>query len=136
MTAKLEYEKNLLEILNFFHNGEEEKDGNPYNTSFDVKVVSGLFSGYAPGWECDYKEWKRFVTGLKKMLQFQNKEIGLKDLGYGNEIRFEEDGLGHIEISGKIYGNDRIQSLSFTFMADQTVLKEFVKELEEVGSCD
>lgn len=57
MGAKLEFNGNLIEIQEFYHSIEDEKSGNPYNCTFNIRVVSDVFSGLADDCEYDYKEW-------------------------------------------------------------------------------
>ena len=98
MSAKLEYCGNKIEIVNFHHSVEDESSGNPYNCSFDIRVKSGLFSGFANGCECDYKEWKLFVSQLKELLRFKINTVVFQEIGYGGRISFIGDSLGHIEV--------------------------------------
>lgn len=130
MTAKLEYCGNLIEIRDFIHYEEEEQRGNPYNCAFNIKVISNSFSGTATGCECDYKEWRIFIDRLDEMLNFKTNEVIFQEIGYGSNIQFLGDGLGHIEVSGLIYGEHMTHSLQFEFTADQTVLSSFIKELK------
>lgn len=132
MSAKLEYCGNKIEIVNFHHSVEDELSGNPYNCSFDIRVKSGLFSGFADGCEYDYKEWKIFVRQLKELFLFKTNKVVFQEIGYGGKISFIADSLGHIEVSGIIYGEAISHSLQFEFMTDQTVFLPFIKELEKL----
>lgn len=132
MKAGFDYCDNTFEILNFVHSFEDEMNGNPYNCSFDIKVKSGLFSGYADGCEYDYKEWKKFITQLEDLYCFKTKEVKLSEIGYGSSIIFRNDNVGHIDISGVIYGDAMEHSLKFVFKADQTVLPEFISQLKNL----
>lgn len=132
MKAKLEYCGNIIEIVNFYHSLEDEKIGNPYNCSFDMRIVSGMFSGFADGCEYDYKEWKKFVVQLKSLSSSQTKEVILREIGYGGKIKFLGDGLGHIDVSGLVYGDAMSHSLQFEFMIDQTALSSFLSELQKL----
>lgn len=132
MKAKLFYCGNLIEIMDFQHNVEDEIDGNPYNCSFSMKVVSGMFSGFADGCEYDYKEWKKFVNELEALYLFKTDKAELLEIGYGGNVLFLNDGLGHICVSGKIYGNGMTQSLEFEFEVDQTALPMFIEELKKL----
>lgn len=123
---------NTFEILNFTHSIEDETNGNPYNCSFDIKIKSGLFSGYANGCEYDYKEWKKFITELEDLYHFKNDEVKMSEICYGSIIIFKGYNLGHIEVSGEIYGDAMEQSLKFVFNADQTVLPEFINQLKSL----
>ena len=132
MEAKLEYLGNLIEILDFRHSVEDEKSGNPYNCSFNIRIVSGTFSGLADGCEYDYKEWKKFVEQLNDLILFKTNEAILFEIGYGGKISFKGDKLGHIEISGLVYGNAMTHSLQFEFTTDQTVFPSFISELKKL----
>jgi len=132
MNAKLEYCGNIIEIVNFCHSFEDELSGNPYNCSFNIRIVSGMFLGYADGCEYDYKEWKKFVAQLGNLILFKTNEVILHEIGYGGTIKFVGDGLGHIEVSGLIYGNAMSHSLQFEFMADQTAFSTFLSELQSL----
>lgn len=131
MNAGFEYLGNSLEIINFKHYIDEELSGNPYNCSFDIKVVSGMFSGYADGCEYDYKQWKSFIHQLEDVYDFKSDCAQMLEIGYGSKIVFKSDKMGHISVSGKIYGNAMEQSLEFCFHIDQTVLLKFIQELKK-----
>ena len=132
MEARLEYCGNYIEITNFHHSVDDEKNGNPYNCSFDIKVKSGMFSGIADGCECDYKQLQKFIKALEDMILFKGKEIAFVEIEYGNKIEFNCDRLGHIEVSGDIQGDAGSHILKFEFMTDQTVFPEFIKELKSL----
>ena len=132
MEARLEYCGNYIEIKNFYHSVDDEKNGDPYNCSFDIKVKSGVFSGIADGCECDYKELQKFIKALEDMILFKRKEITFVEIGYGNKIEFICDRSGHIKVSGDIQGDAGSHILKFEFMADQTVFPEFIKELKSL----
>lgn len=132
MGAKLEYCANIIEIVNFCHSVEEESSGNPYNCSFDIRIVSGMFSGVADGCEYDYKEWRKFVEQLNNLILFKTDKVVLHEIGYGGTINFVGDGLGHIEVSGLVYGNAMSHSLQFEFMTDQTAFPSFLTELQSL----
>lgn len=100
MEARLEYCGNYIEITNFHHSVDDEKNGNPYNCSFDIKVKSGVFSGIADGCEYDYKELQKFIKALEDMILFKRKEITFVEIGYGNKIEFNCDKSGHIKVFG------------------------------------
>ena len=72
MEARLEYCGNYIEIMNFRHSVDDEKNGNPYNCSFDIKVKSGVFSGIADGCEYDYKELQKFIKALEDIKELKN----------------------------------------------------------------
>jgi len=132
MDAKFVYGGNSIEIKNFQHNVEDEINGNPYNCTFSLKVVSGLFSGFADCCEYDYKEWKRFIKQLDDLYLFKTDRAELAEICYGGNVLFLRDGLGHIHVSGMIYGRGMIHSLKFEFTADQTALPMFLKELKQL----
>ncbi len=132
MEARLEYCGNYIEITNFHHSVDEEKNGNPYNCLFDIKVKSGVFSGIADGCEYDYKELQKFIKALEDMILFERKEITFVEIGYGNKIKFNCDRSGHIKVSGDIQGDAGSHILKFEFMTDQTVFPEFIKELKSL----
>ena len=132
MGARLEYCGNYIEITNFHHSVDDEKNGNPYNCSFDIKVKSGVFSGIADGCEYDYKELQEFIKALEDMILFKRKEITFVEIGYGNKLAFNCDRSGHIKVSGDIQGDAGSHMLKFEFMTDQTVFPQFIKELKSL----
>lgn len=131
-TAKLEYGENLFEIKYFFHSLEDERSGNPYNCTFGMRVVSDGFSGEASGCECDYKDIKELAAQLRALIDFKIGEAVFRDLDYNSEIHFKGDGLGHITVSGILYGYLGQQSLNFSFETDQTVYPAFINCLERL----
>ena len=132
MEARLEYCGNYIEITNFHHSVDDEKNGDPYNCSFDIKVKSGVFSGIADGCEYDYKELQKFIKALEDMILFRRKDIAFVEIGYGNKIEFDCDKSGHIKVSGDIQGDAGSHILKFEFMTDQTVFPQFIKELKSL----
>jgi glutamate formiminotransferase len=126
-TAKLIYEDNFLIITNFAYYQEDIY----YNTSFNLEVRSGSFSGVAPC-EYDIKEFRKFVQELLEMYNFQKQIVMLNDICYGSNVKFEADKTGHIEVSGEIFGEAMVHSLKFSFVTDQFVLKQFILELQDM----
>ena len=132
MSAKLEYCGNSIEISDFYHSLDDETARNPYNCSFNIKIVSGQFSGIADGCEYDYKEWKKYITQLEDLIYFKTKEVTMIEIGYGNKIVFVGDGMGHIKVTGEIYGHAMSHLLKFEFDTDQTVFPSFIEELKKL----
>lgn len=108
---------------------EYAKMGNPYNTTFGIRVVSGAFSGYA-SCEYDIKEFARFVSEAEEVYLFKKCKAELNEICYGSNASFIIDKTGHLEISGEIFDEAADQSLVFRFKADQTCLGEFVRILK------
>lgn len=131
MKPRLAFGKDYLEIVNFSYCKSEAERGNPYNTTFDLVIQSGVFCGIAP-FEYDVKAFVNFVDTLRRLYNFEVYNVLLDDLCYGSKVRFQMDSAGHIEISGKIFGRAMIHSMEFCFSADQTVLRQFITELEEL----
>jgi hypothetical protein len=104
--------------------------GNPYNTTFYVKVVSGDFSGVSE-FEYNIKDFIRFIKEIKDLYDFKLQKVELNDISYGSNIKFSLDKTGHIMVSGTIYGNAAEHSLTFIFTTDQTAIKAFCKSLYE-----
>ena len=130
MDAKLEYCGNYIAIRDFRHDVDGDKNGNPYNCSFDIIVNSGAFSGVADGCECDYMQLQKFITELEDLVSFRRKDVTFCEIGYGNTIQFQCDKIGHIEVSGEIQGDAGSHFLKFEFMTDQTVCPQFIHELK------
>lgn len=131
MEAILEYCGNRIEIFDFIHWVEDERAGNSYNSSFSVRVRSGPFSGVG---QCvtDYKAFRRFITALRDVTDCKADEAVLEDYDYGGNVRFAGDGLGHVEVSGTIYGEGTLHSLTFSFPTDQTIYASFLRALERM----
>lgn len=131
MNAGLAFGNNRLEILNFRCYEDEIKRGNPYNSVFDLMVSSGSFSGVAPC-EYDLAEFKKLAQGIHKLYDFELSAVELSDMCYGSKVKFTMDKTGHVEISGRIFGEAMEHSLEFCFQADQTVLQQFAFELDRL----
>lgn len=129
MEAKLEFCGNYIEIKNFRHYIGDENNGNPYNCRFDIKVVSGLFSGYADGCVVDYKEFKKFIEQLENLINFKTREVTFTETEYGGGLRFIADNTGHIRVCGTI--REATHNLTFEFETDQTVYGTFIAALKE-----
>jgi hypothetical protein len=119
-----------LIISNIDVSYEDFHNGNPYNTTFNVKVISGDFSGVSQ-FECNIKEFINFVEQIKALYDFKLKQVDLDDICYGSNIHFSLDKMGHITISGKIYGNAMEHSLTFMFTTDQTSIEIFCNSLNK-----
>lgn len=126
-TAKLIYEDNYLMINNFIYHQQDIY----YNTSFDLEIRSGSFSGVAPC-EYDIKEFRKFVEELLEMYDFKKQIVTLNDICYGSSVKFEADKIGHINVSGEVFGKAMEHSLKFSFMIDQSVLDKFISELQNI----
>ena len=126
-TAKLIYEDNYLMIKNFIYHQQDIY----YNTSFDLEIRSGSFSGVAPC-EYDIKEFRKFVEELLEMYDFKKQIVTLNDICYGSSVEFEADKIGHINVSGEVFGEAMEHSLKFSFMIDQSVLDQFISELQNL----
>ena len=125
--AKLKYEDNHLIINNFVYHQRVIY----YNTSFDLEIRSGSFSGIAPC-EYDIKEFQSFIKDLSEMYEFKKQIVMFNDICYGSSVKFEADKIGHITVSGEIFGKAMAHSLKFSFTTDQFVLKQFISELENI----
>ena len=129
LPAELKYGENLISIENFETYTSEVERENPYNTTFDIRVCSGAFSGYT---DCEYdiKQFRIFVSELREMYNFKRSSVELSEICYGSTVRFSMEKTGKIEVSGEIYGEAKEHSLIFVFSADQTSLLPFIKALE------
>ena len=125
--AKLIYEDNYLMINNFLYHQKDIY----YNTSFDLEIRSGSFSGVAPC-EYDIKEFRKFVEELLEMYDFKKQIVIFNEICYGSNVKFEADKTGHITVSGEIFGEAMEHSLKFSFMIDQSVLDKFISELQNI----
>lgn len=127
MEATLLFGCDYLKIKNFEYHAKDTY----YNTAFDLEVRSGVFCGQAP---CEYnmQEFRGFVLELSEMYDLKRYTAHLNEIGYGSSVKFAADKIGHIEISGEIFGEARLHSLKFSFMADQTVIGQFITELREL----
>ena len=126
-TAKLIYEDNYLMINNFIYHQQDIY----YNTSFDLVIRSGSFSGVAPC-EYDIKEFRKFVEELLEMYDFKKQIVMFNEICYGSNVKFEADKTGHITVSGEIFGEAMEHSLKFSFMIDKSVLDKFISELQNI----
>ena len=126
-TAKLMYEDNYLIINNFIYHQKDIY----YNTSFDLEIRSGSFSGVAPC-EYDIKKFRKFAEELLEMYDFKKQIVMFNEICYGSNVKFEADKTGHITVSGEIFGEAMEHSLKFSFMIDQSVLDKFISELQNI----
>lgn len=131
MNARFEFGKNFLEITNFKHYPEDAANANPYNSSFNLYVLSGDFMGIG---ECEYdiKEFRRFISELEEMYEFKRYSVELAEICYDAKIVFEMYRTGQINVSGTIYGACMLHSMTFEFKADQTALPLFIKGIKEL----
>jgi hypothetical protein len=123
--------ENILSIFDFKYSKEDVKGGNPYNTTFMLKIISGVFQGVGE-FVIDIKQFKNFIQEINYLYDFKVNEVLLEDIGYGSKVQFDIKKTGHIEISGEIYGDAALNSLKFNFYADQTSLKIFADTLKNI----
>ncbi len=122
---------NMLAFYDFNYFKEDDKSGNPYNTQFYIKVISGPFSGITE-FQMDIKQCKKFIENLNELYDLKVSVVSLNDISYGSSIKFELKKTGQIEVSGIIYGSDIIHSMTFSFQIDPLLLKKWIKDLKEV----
>ena len=130
MICELRAGENFLHFSDFRYYAEDEADGNPYNFFFRVNVSSDGFAGYTV-WECDRKEFVKFVQSIQDMYDFRTSSAELNDIGYGSRVRFDLDRTGHLTVNGTLYGHAAVQSVTFLFTADQTSLHPFLTNLHK-----
>lgn len=130
MNALLEFGENYIEFDDLRFYPEETERGNPYNCTVKIKVKSNGFMGVSPC-EFDMRNLIDFTNELKKMYEFKAKEAKIQEIGYGGMLHFSADNIGHIRISGDIFGEAMIHELKFEFEADQTALLRFISELHQ-----
>lgn len=84
INARFEFGENFLEIANFKHYPEDAVNSNPYNSGFDLCVLSGDFMGIG---ECEYdiKEFRRFISELEEMYEFKQYSVELSEICYGRK---------------------------------------------------
>ena len=126
--AAISYGDDLFAIENYKTYPEDVKIGNPYNTSFSVRVLSDGFGGTSL-FECDIKEFFRFVKEAEEISVFKRAETTFCDKSYGSFFGFSSDKTGHVSVFGEIYGERAEQKLCFRFSADVTCLLPFAKTL-------
>ena len=131
--AELRYGENLVAIEDFNFHKDDADAGNPYNTAFGIKVISGAFQGYA-SCEYDIKDFRIFVDQLGELYAFQRNHVVLFEIGYGSNVTLSMDKTGHVKAEGEIFDKGREQSLTFTFEADQCALPPFISGLKNMIS--
>lgn len=131
--AELRYEENLVAIEDFNFHKDDADAGNPYNTTFGIRVVSGAFQGYA-SCEYDIKDFRIFVDQLCELYAFQRDRVVLSEICYGSNVTLSMDRTGHVKAKGVIFDNAMEQSLTFAFEADQSALPLFISGLKNMIS--
>ena len=129
----LEHCGNSIMIYNLEYSDFDAKAGNPYNTTFDIKVVSGLFSGIG-NCEYDMSELIVFAKEINELYEFRRQEVRFNDICYGSWINFEMNKIGHLFIRGEIYGESMAHNLKLEFYADQSSLKHFADSLKRLAT--
>jgi len=121
-----------LSISNLCVDYADFEAGNPYNTTFDVRVVSENFAGLA-NFEYNIKDFLDFIKSLNDLYNFKIDTAELnKDLSYGSKVKFKMNETGHVTVSGELHGgNMGEQVLQFEFTTDQTAIKSFCSELSK-----
>lgn len=122
---------NSLVISDFQYSQSDACNGNPYNTAFKIKIVSGPFSGLG---DCEYdiKNFILFAREINELYDFQRNKVELSEICYGSNVSFEMNKTGHLAIRGEIFGRAMLHTLKFEFDADQTALKPFADSLRQL----
>lgn len=103
----------------------------PSNTIMKVCVESGGFKGNSE-FDIDIKEMPDFCSRLSEIYSSLKGTATVKEAFGDQYLAFEGDGKGHIYVCGLISSaGDFCQELKFENMIDQTVLKDFSKELSD-----
>ncbi len=131
--AELRYGENLVAIEYFNFHKDDADAGNPYNTTFGMKVISGAFQGYA-SCEYDIKDFRTFLDQLCELYAFQRDRVVLSEICYGSNVTLSMDRTGHVKVEGLIFDNAMEQSLTFAFEADQSTLPPFISGLKNMIS--
>lgn len=131
--AELRYGESFVAIENFNFYKEDADAGNPYNTTFGIRVASGAFQGYA-SCEYDRKNFRIFVDQLCELYAFQRDRVVLSEICYGSHVTLSMDKTGHVKVEGKIFDGGMEQSLTFAFEADQSTLPPFISGLKQMIS--
>ena len=131
--AELRYGEKLVAIEDFNFYKDDADAGNPYNTTFGMKVISGAFQGYA-SCEYDIKDFRIFVDQLCELYDFQRDRVVLSEICYGSNVTLSMDKAGHVKVEGLIFDNAMEQSLTFAFEADQSALPPFISVLKQMIS--
>ena len=131
--AELRYGENLVAIEYFNFHKDDADAGNPYNTTFGMKVISGAFQAYA-SCDCAAQQFYDFVEQLQKMYEFQCFNATLSAMYYGSYVSLALDKKGHIKVEGKIFDDGMEQCLIFTFTTDQSTLPPFISGLKQMIS--
>ena len=127
-TAKLEFNGNYMELKFYDSNAE---DYNPGGCRFDIRVVSGEFSGAVHKLDGYHDQIVFLIAQLKDLTEFKTKEVHFADIDDTVEVDFVGDGIGHITVSGVLKGKG--QTLNFSIETDQTVFPEFISELQTIA---
>ena len=131
--AELRYGENLVAIEYFNFHKDDADAGNPYNTTFGIRVVSRAFQGYA-SCEYDIKDFRIFVDQLCELYAFQRDRVVLSEICYGSYVSLVLDKKGHIKVEGKIFDDGMEQCLIFTLTTDQSTLPPFISGLKQMIS--
>lgn len=131
--AELRYGENLVAIEYFNFHKDDADAGNPYNTTFGMKVISRAFQGYA-SCEYDIKDFRIFLDQLCELYAFQRDRVVLSEICYGSNVTLSMDRTGHVKVEGLIFDNAMEQSLTFAFEADQSTLPPLISGLKNMIS--
>ena len=131
--AELRYGENLVAIEDFNFHKDDADAGNPYNTTFGIRVVSRAFQGYA-SCDCSAQQFCDFVKQLQEMYEFRCFNATLSAMYYGSSVSLALDKKGHIKVEGKIFDDGMEQCLIFTFTTDQSALPPFIDGLKNMIS--
>lgn len=103
----------------------------PSNTIMKVCVESSGFKGNSE-FDIDIKEMAKFCNSLSEIYSSLNGTATIKEAFGEQYVEFKGDGKGHIYVRGLTTSTDEFsQELKFENIVDQTVLKDFSKELSD-----
>lgn len=119
---------NELSISDISISDADYNTGNPYNTTLNVKVTSGEFSGLG-NFVLDVSDLCSFIMEIFALYSNLCGHAVLQDIGHGSVLELSaKDSACHIEVSGVIYDEAKTQSLKYRFNTDQSYLHPFCKK--------
>ncbi len=97
--------------------------------TFNIKVKSGEFSG-ASNFCLLNKDILSIIDKLSNMKKDLKGHCELKDSDSDSYILIQMEKHGHLFISGQVGGSHEDHVMKFKYMADQTILIEFIEALK------
>lgn len=134
VNAVLEYEGNIVKIMDFEHNKKRSDVGDPNNTAFVLRIQCAVGFAGLSRYVCDIGVFRRFISELDDLFKKKIVSAKLTDQSLGSYIKFKMSSKEVYIVSGMLISLDGEYILKFEFPTERSMIFVFTKQLREMIS--